>query len=41
MEHRTDLFSLHEHIAVITGGGGVLADGFAEALLKAGAKVSL
>jgi len=41
MEYIADFFSLHEHIAVITGGGGVLAGGFADALLKAGAKVSL
>jgi NAD(P)-dependent dehydrogenase (short-subunit alcohol dehydrogenase family) len=41
MEYLRDMFSLKGKVAVITGGGGVLAAAMAEALLKAGACVSL
>jgi NAD(P)-dependent dehydrogenase (short-subunit alcohol dehydrogenase family) len=41
MSYVTDMFELHEITAVITGGGGILPGAIAEALLKAGAKVSL
>jgi len=36
-----DLFGLQDKVAVITGGGGVIAGALAEAYLKAGAKVAL
>ena len=41
MEYVECLFSLKGKLAVITGGGGVLAGSFAEALLGAGASLSL
>jgi NAD(P)-dependent dehydrogenase (short-subunit alcohol dehydrogenase family) len=40
-EYLNELFGLSGKGAVITGGGGVLAGSMAEALLKAGARVSL
>jgi NAD(P)-dependent dehydrogenase (short-subunit alcohol dehydrogenase family) len=41
MDYIKEMFSLEGKTAVITGGGGVLAGAIAEALLKAGAAVSL
>ncbi len=41
MEYLRETFSLEGKVAVITGGGGTLATAMAEALLKAGACVSL
>ena len=41
MNYLEEMFGLKERVAVITGGGGVLAGSMAEALLKAGAGVSL
>ena len=41
MSYVEDMFGLEEITAVITGGGGVLPAAIAEALVKAGAKVSL
>jgi NAD(P)-dependent dehydrogenase (short-subunit alcohol dehydrogenase family) len=36
-----EMFDVRNKIAVITGGGGAIAGGFSEALLKAGARVAL
>ncbi|UCB46082.1 MAG: SDR family oxidoreductase [Spirochaetota bacterium] len=41
MSYLNELFGLSGKVAVITGGGGVLAGAIAEALLRAGANVSL
>ncbi len=41
MNYVQEMFGLEDTTAVITGGGGVLPGAIAEALLKAGAKVSL
>jgi NAD(P)-dependent dehydrogenase (short-subunit alcohol dehydrogenase family) len=41
MEYLYELFGLHDKFVVITGGGGVLASAMAEALLRAGAGLSL
>lgn len=41
MSYVEEMFGLDGQLAVITGGGGALAGSMAEALLKAGAKVSL
>jgi NAD(P)-dependent dehydrogenase (short-subunit alcohol dehydrogenase family) len=41
MSYLDALFGLSEKLTVITGGGGVLAGAMTEALLKAGADVSL
>ncbi|MEW5813952.1 MAG: SDR family oxidoreductase [Spirochaetota bacterium] len=41
MDYLHEMFSLRGKTAVITGGGGVLAGSISEALLKAGANISL
>ena len=41
MEYVQDMFGLEGRTVAITGGGGVIAGAMSEALLKAGAKVSL
>ncbi len=41
MSYVQDMFGLEDKVVVITGGGGVIAGAMTEALVKAGAKVSL
>lgn len=41
MEYLEEMFSLSGKTVVVTGGGGVLAGAIAEALLRAGANISL
>ena len=41
MSYIDDLFGIKEKVVILTGGGGVIASGMAEAILKADAKVLL
>lgn len=41
MGYLSDLFNIENKVAVLTGGGGILANKMAEGFLKAGAKVAL